>query len=216
VAEPVAVAGQPLLRRYLRGPHTSWLQAGRVVSCDDRGVALWLPIGAGFGFRQQPDGSPVRAAPIAAFGQARLKTSSWQDRSALILLRPGRAQSVWWYFRNEAFLGWYVNLEDRSPLWLRDGVLGVDVWDHELDLVVKPDRSWAWKDEDDLAAVTGQPGYWDEAKAAAIRAEGLRTVAEIESASFPFDGTWCDFRPDPSWPVTPLPEPLSPILEWTG
>jgi hypothetical protein len=214
VAESVAsaTAGQPMLRRYLRGPHTSWLQAGRVVSDDERGVAFWLPVGSGFAFRQRPDGSPVRAEPISEFGAAELKSGNWQGRSALILMRPGMAQSVWWYFQGEVFVGWYVNLEDRSPMWFHDGVFGVDVHDHELDLVVGPDRSWWWKDEDDLAAVTGLPGYWDEAKSAMIRAEGLRSVAEIESGAFPFDGTWCDFRPDPSWPLTPLPDPLTPIL----
>lgn len=23
----------------------------------------------------------------------------------------------------------------------------------------------------------------------------------VEAGAFPFDGTWCDFRPDPAWAV---------------
>jgi len=38
-----------------------------------------------------------------------------------------------------------------------------------------------------------------------IRAEGERVIADIEAARFPFDGTWCDFRPDPAWPTPVLP-----------
>jgi Protein of unknown function (DUF402) len=219
VAEPVLVStaevtpGRPLLRRYRRGQHNSWLQACRVVANQARGVFLWLPVGAGFGCRLRPDGSAVRAAPIADFGEAQLWIGGWRGRSALIFMPTGLAHSVWWFFDGSVFSGWYVNLEDRSEFWLHDGLLGVDVEDHELDLVVSPERSWQWKDEDDLAAVTGQPGYWDEDKSAKIRAEGLRAVAAIEAAQFPFDGSWCDFSPEPSWQVPVLPHPV-PDFRW--
>jgi hypothetical protein len=205
--------GRPLLRRYRRGENNSWLQACRVVASQASGLFLWLPVGAGFAFRQRSDGSALRAAPIAEFGEWPLRTASWQGRSALILMPAGRAHSVWWFFDGSRFSGWYVNLEDRSGFWLHDGLLGVDVSDHELDLVVSPQRSWQWKDEADLAAVTGQPGYWDESKSAEIRAEGLAVAAAIEAAEFPFDGSWCDFQPAPSWPVPALPQPV-PEFRW--
>lgn len=212
--EPGTIAaGQPLLRRYRRGTSTSWLQACRVVAGDPWGVFCWLPVGAGFGSRQRPDGSQVRAAPIADFGAAELRTGSWQGRSALIGMPAGRAYSVWWLFDGADFGGWYVNLEARSRFWLHDGLLGVDVIDHELDIVVGPDRSWQWKDEADLVAVTGLDGYWDSRASEEIRAEGRRVIADIEAARFPFDGSWCDFRPEPSWPIPGLPEPL-PDFRW--
>lgn len=219
MAEPTAVSpaaispGQPLLRRYRRGDCNSWLQACRVVASEAHGLFLWLPVGAGFAFRQRPDGSPVRAAPIADFSTAKLRTGRWQGRSALILMPTGRAHSVWWFFDGSRFSGWYVNLEDRSELWLHEGLLGVDVQDHELDIVVSPQRSWQWKDEADLEAVTGLPGYWDECKSAEIRAEGLRSVAEIEAAGFPFDGSWWNFKPESSWPIPALPHPV-PDFGW--
>ena len=214
LVDPAALApGQPLLRRYRRGPNTSWLQACRVVAADERGVFGWVPVGAGFGFRQRPDGSAVRAAPIADFASARLRTGSWEGRSALILMPPDRAHSVWWYFAGAEFSGWYVNLEARSRFWHVSGLSGVDLVDHELDIVVAPDRSWQWKDEDDLTAVTGLAGYWDAPASDEIRAEGRRVLAEVEAGRFPFDGSWCDFRPDPAWPLPRLPEPL-PDFDW--
>jgi hypothetical protein len=215
VAEPVAVdplgvpVGAELLRRYLRGPHASWLQATRVVAVDERGLLLWLPVGAGFASRIKPDGTAVRAEPIEEFGAAQLRAGSWLGRSALILMPPGRTHSVWWWFSHHSghrFDGWYVNLEARSPLWVEDGVLGLDVWDAELDIVALPDRTWQWKDIDDLAAVTDLPGYWDADGAAEIWKEGFRVVADLDAGRFPFDGTWCDFEPDPSWPIPQLPE----------
>jgi hypothetical protein len=94
-----------------------------------------------------------------------------------------------------------VNLERPAHRWRG----GIDVLDHALDIVVQPSRSWAWKDEDDFADRTGSPLFWDERQAQGIRAEGLRVTALADSARFPFDGTWCGFRPDPSWPPSRLP-----------
>ncbi|HEV2888263.1 MAG TPA: DUF402 domain-containing protein [Jatrophihabitans sp.] len=205
--------GRPLLRRYRRGAATSWLQACRVVAGDESWLFGWLPVGAGFAFRQRPDGSAVRAAPIAEFAEARLRTGGWQGRSALIGMPTGRAHSVWWFFDGADFSGWYVNLEARTRCWLHDGLYGVDVIDHELDIVVAPDRSWQLKDEAELGEVTGLPGYWDTGGSAEIRAEAGRVIAELEAGRFPFDGSWCDFRPDPAWPIPRLPEPL-PDFEW--
>lgn len=220
MAEPVGPVGpeslevgQPLLRRYRRGVVTSWLQACRVVAVDSGAVLCWIPVGGGFAFRQLADGSPVRAAPIADFEAARLAIGGWQGRSALILMPPGRAHSVWWFFSGDEFDGWYVNLEARTGLWRYGDQYGVDVTDHELDLVIDPDRGWQWKDEAELDAVTGQPGYWDAAASAGIRAEGRRVLDDLAAGGFPFDGSWCDFRPDPAWPVPRLPDPL-PDFRW--
>ena len=42
--------------------------------------------------------------------------------------------------------------------------------------------------------------------AEAFRAEGERQIALATRRSFPFDGTLCDFRPDPGWAPPQLPE----------
>ncbi|HST46454.1 DUF402 domain-containing protein [Jatrophihabitans sp.] len=217
MAEPVEPGsiepGQPLLRRYRRGSATSWLQACRVVAADARGLYCWLPVGAGFASRQRPDGSLVRAAPTEEFAAAELRTGSWQGRSVLIWMPAGRAHSVWWFFTGGEFSGWYVNLEDRSEFWRHGDWYGVDLTDHELDVVVAPDRVWQWKDEAELDAVTGLPGYWDARRSAGIREEARRVVVDVEEGRFPFDGSCRDFRPDPDWPIPRLPEPL-PDFYW--
>jgi len=44
--------------------------------------------------------------------------------------------------------------------------------------------------------------YW-VSEAAPVWAEGHRVIELIEAGSFPFDGTWCQWRPDPSWTRPP-------------
>jgi hypothetical protein len=100
-----------------------------------------------------------------------------------------------------------VNLEEHAVRWDDGGVAGVDVVDQDLDVVVAPDRSWRWKDEDEFAERLAFPGHYWVSDEAAVRAEGLRVIKQAEAGDFPFDGTWTDFRPDPSWPVpTALPD----------
>lgn len=116
------------------------------------------------------------------------------------------AYSLRWFFAADGtFTGWYVNLEAPQVRWDDGDLAGVDTSDHELDLVVTPDRQVIWKDEAAFAERTGHPRYWDAAQAAAIRAVGTALADRARAGRFPFDGTWCDFRPDPSWSVPTLP-----------
>ncbi|KIQ65743.1 hypothetical protein TR51_18460 [Kitasatospora griseola] len=180
------------------------LQCGRVVADDDRGLLVWASAGSATVQRVTLDGAPTRSLPLA--DEMRLPTlavpSTWQPYGTLILTPPEAAHSVWWSFDpGGSFVGWYVNLE--SPVGRWNG--GTDHIDQALDILVAPDRSWRWKDEDEFAEQTGHPFFWTEEGAAAIRAEGERMIALAEAGAFPFDGTWCDFRPDPNWPHTALP-----------
>ncbi|MER8037328.1 hypothetical protein [Streptomyces hydrogenans] len=63
----------------------------------------------------------------------------------------------------------------------------------------------AVEDEDEFLDLTGRPGFWDADGAAAVRAEGERMAARAAAGEFPFDGTWCAFRPEPEWGASTLP-----------
>jgi hypothetical protein len=124
---------------------------------------------------------------------------SWAG-DALMLHPPGAGYSVWWFFGpGHRFAGWYVNLEHPSVRWADGELLGIDTIDWDIDITVAPDRSWKWKDEEQFAKHMQYDHYWVDDEAA-VRAAGAEAVGLIKSAAFPFDGTWCDFRPDPSWP----------------
>ncbi len=62
-----------------------------------------------------------------------------------------------------------------------------------LDVVLAPDGSWSWKDEDDLAEAL-ELGIFDAAQAAEIRAEGERVIAE-----HPWPTGWEQRRPPLEW-----------------
>jgi protein associated with RNAse G/E len=176
----------------------------RVVLEDSRGLLTWRPIGTPYWMRRTVDGRDRREVPFRERHTVswELAPMTWAGRHVLHLFRPGRAHSVWWMFDEEFRLDcWYVNLE-APPARRPDGV---DTFDHALDIVVRPDRTWRWKDEDEYLERIGRPAYWNATQAAEIRAEGERVVTDNEAARFPFDGTWLDFRPDPSWPLPDRP-----------
>jgi hypothetical protein len=198
--------GRTVLRRYWRAGRIGFLNAMRVVADDHRGLWLWQPIGGPYWRLRLPDGRTHHDVTIDRFGDAPLVEEAWAGSAVLVLMPPGRAWSVWWFFAPDGtFEGWYGNLEDPYARWDDGTVAGVDTTDHALDLWIEPDRSWRWKDEDELAERTGHPLYWTAAGAAGIRAVGAELARLAEAGTFPFDGAMCDFRPDPAWPLPTRP-----------
>jgi hypothetical protein len=125
---------------------------------------------------------------------------AWSGPDILMFFPTGAAHSVWWFWRDDgAFDCWYVNLEEPGVWWRDSDAAGVDVCDQDLDIVARPDRVWRWKDEDEFAERLAFPDDYWVADEAAVRAEGRRVVGLIEAGAFPFDGTWCDWRPDSTW-----------------
>jgi hypothetical protein len=195
---PTYAYGQIVLHRGFNRDELHWVTANRVVLHDHRGLLLWRAPGAAFATRFTADGRLLRDMTLPEWASQRteLRVRPWHGPSVLTLVRPGRMHSVWWWFRDGLFDGWYVNLEQPSVLW--GG--GVDFSDQDLDLVVNPDRTWSWKDEHELASRLAHPeSYWVP-DPAAVREEGERVIEDVEAGRFPFDGTWCDLE-TPDWPV---------------
>jgi hypothetical protein len=122
----------------------------------------------------------------------------WRGSHALRLLGSGAAHGIYLFWAEEdwAFQGWYVDLQ--APY--RRSSVGFDTRDHALDVVVEPDGSWRWKDEDHLELATFL-GAFTAQEAAQIRAEGERVVGE-----WPFPTGWEGWRADPTWSIPSLPE----------
>ena len=160
-------------------------QACRVVEETEDLLALWIPAG-----------SPAKVPG----GGLRIPGEEWElvdtapKREQLCVARRGRRHSVYLFWTDEREVDhWYVNFEQP----LRRTALGVDTFDEKLDLIVQPDGSYRWKDEDELeqAAAAGSRSP------AAVRAEAERVLAE-----WPFPTGWEDWRPDPAWTVPRLPK----------
>jgi hypothetical protein len=188
--------GEVLVRRHWHGGRVVLLQLARVAADDEHGLRLWMPAGSPFWRLADRD---------AGQDGARLVRQVWTGTDVMIWMPENKPYSVHWLWADGAFAGWHANLEEPYVRWADRGCAGVDTADQTLDVVIRPDRSWRWKDEDEFHARTGHPLYWTPSQAAAIRATADRLVRLAEAGQFPFDGTWCGFRPDASWTVPPLP-----------
>jgi hypothetical protein len=185
------VTPEPFIRRFLHPDgRIAAAQSMFVVSDDDRGLLLWSDIGSASMRRTDLSGTPTRELPVAEelAMTTMLAPAVRENLKSLLLLPPGAAHSVSWsWLADGTFTGWYVNLETPALRWAG----GVDCQDQILDLVVAPDRTWSWKDEDDFA-LRGEPG---------VRAEGERVARMVDAGEFPFDDTFvdftCDFGPAP-------------------
>jgi hypothetical protein len=187
-------SGDVALLRFLRYGQVRRATPHVVVQDADGVVALYAPVGAP-GKVAVWDGSPIRGQ---ADREWELRDHVWDSFRVLRLVRWGRGHSLdlFWEGRSGDFAGWYVNLQEP----LRRARLGFDTDDLVLDVWVKPDGSWSWKDEDELHEAV-RLGRFTEAEAGEIRAEGERVLAE-----WPFPTGWEEWRPDPGWPVPVLPD----------
>jgi len=202
--------GREVFYRNIDGARLACVRPCRVISDDDRGLLLWMARGSAVVLEVAEDGRGIRDMPFSEWigVRTRLVSGAWQGPGLLKFIPPAADHSVW-FFRDDAgnFTNWYVNLEERALPWDDGPAAGVDVIDQDLDIVVRPDRTWRWKDEDEFAERLAYPDHYWVHDEAAVRAHGLEVIKQIEAGDFPFDGTWTDFRPDPTWTVaTKLPD----------
>jgi uncharacterized protein len=148
-------------------------------------IALWFPAGAPQRLPAEQHGELLRIV----LDEWTLVPGMW-GRSGLMIARPGAAHSIWIWLDSP---GWYVNLEEP----MRRTSSGFDRLDQKLDIVVAPDGTYRWKDEDELEQAAAA-GLLD---AAEVRAEAQRVLEE-----WPFPTGWEDWRPDPAWPIPQLPD----------
>jgi Protein of unknown function (DUF402) len=178
----------------------------RVVRDDGDLVALSFPRGTQW---KAPTSDPARPwnsdrgerlAECAALGDWVFRDAEW-DVDTLSLMRRGDWHAVWvsWLPSGEHW-GWYVNFQEP----FRRSRRGFETMDLMLDLIVDADRTWRWKDEDELATFL-ERGVLDSALCDRIRAEGLRVAARAERNEPPFCDPWPEWRPDPAWEKPELP-----------
>jgi hypothetical protein len=171
-----------------------------VVRDDDDLVAYWQPIGAPSikpELVEHTPGTPRRWVE----GNWYLTESTWRWAELLVLVRPGDGRATWRrWSADRTFQGWAVNMQSE----LTRTRLGFVVWDHQLDLLVDPDRAWRWKDEEELE-LTVELGRMTGEEADAVRAVGEAAVRDIDSGAWPYDAGFETWTPDPSWRLPTLP-----------
>ena len=127
----------------------------------------------------------------------------WDTNRLLLILEPEKCYSIilFWDHVSNNFLCYYVNFQ--APFQRRYD--NVDTLDFELDLIINPDFSMEWKDENDYQMAIDHglvlPEWLDE-----IEKAKPEILERIENRQYPFDGSWLDWKPDPSWKPPKLPE----------
>ena len=177
-----------------------------LVEDDGERVALWFPKGTAWKAPTSPPSRPraatrgERLAGALAHRDWVFVDASW-DVSTLVLICADDWHAVWVSWLDDGTQwGWYVNLQEpfrRTPA-------GYETMDLVLDVVIDLDRSWRWKDEDELATFVAT-GVFDDSLARRLREEGLRVAGRAERGEPPFSEPWAEWRPDPSWRLPTLP-----------
>jgi len=172
---------------------------------EDR-LLLWIPRGTR---RKVPATPPDRPDPPVRKDRVieNLARCDWDmtdhvwDVSSLWILRPGDWHAVWvsWVGAG-AHLGWYVNLQ----MPYRRTAIGIEAMDLMLDVVVEPDRTWRWKDDDEFEEILAR-GIFDPVTGARVRREAENVIRDLGDGDARFAEPWPSWRPDPAWPLPVLP-----------
>ena len=133
----------------------------------------------------------------------KLEKYMWRTNRLLLLFEPEKYYSTIYFWNNTSheFLCYYINFQvpfQRSQS-------SIDTLDLDLDLIIHPDLSFEWKDEDDYHRAIEQGAIspeWIEGMEGAKQ----EIFARLEKRQYPLDGAWLNWLPDPNWLPPKLPE----------
>lgn len=163
---------------------------------------LFVPVGTKYLHRNRKrvDGEIV-------FGPSGPLREDWAELQVhtldqVMIFYSSRRYSIWmrWNHGSGRFEGWYVDLQTPP----RRTAIGFDTQDNDLDIVVDPDLSWKWKDQNDVDAMV-KHRVWTPDDAELLLEDGRRAIQLIESRSDPFSEAWMDYVPDTALEPATLP-----------
>ena len=126
----------------------------------------------------------------------------WRTNRLLLLLEPEKYYSImhFWDHASNEFLCYYINFQ----LPFQRSAYGVDTLDLDLDIVINPDLSFEWKDEDDYQKAIDHGVIFPE-WVAGIEDAKKDVFDKLEKRGYPFDGSWLNWMPDSNWSPPKLP-----------
>jgi protein associated with RNAse G/E len=127
----------------------------------------------------------------------------WRTNRLLLLIEPQKYYSTIYFWNGDSneFLCYYINFQ----LPFQRSHCGIDTLDLDLDLIINPDFSYEWKDvEDYQKAIEEQLIFPEWTKEIDIAKKEI--LDKLEERQYPYDGSWLNWTPDPSWTPPKLPE----------
>src|SRR5687768_15073890 len=133
----------------------------------------------------------------------KLENYAWRTNRLLILLELDTYYSTMYFWRADSndFLLYYINFQ----LPFQRSHCGIDTLDMDLDLIINPDFSFRWKDEDDYQKAIDHEVIMPE-WTQAIEIAKNEIFNKLEKRQYPYDGSWLNWMPDPNWLPPKLPE----------
>jgi hypothetical protein len=189
--------GDVIVRREVLNDGRPWLaMTVYVVEDSDDQLVTYLPGGSEFGFLE---GEFPTADGLHPWNR---DDRRWEGHGTLMVQRPGDEHALWhlWTGPDRALQCWYVNLQEA----FRRTAIGYDTQDLELDIVVSPDGTWAFKDRELLAGHV-EIGRYTAQQMDRVIALGDALGAQLDAGHRWWDETWSAWTPDPSWRAVPLP-----------
>ena len=162
-------------------------------------IVLWMAPGTIYKHPRELDNDRIPELFAAPW---RLVDVEWHGSGCLYVSEPDSWHVVMYFWSDDhtIFDHWYVNLQTpykRTPL-------GFDYLDQELDLVIRPDRSWSVKDEDRFESAIAR-GVIDRPHATRVRQEVDRVVASLDDPTSVFNQGWERWTPPGEFAVPALP-----------
>ncbi len=132
-----------------------------------------------------------------------METYLWRENRLLLLIEPNKFYStiLFWNHAGNNFSCYYINFQ----LPYRRLPNAIDTLDLDLDLIIHPDFRLEWKDETDYQTAI-EEGIIIPEWVAEIDVAKAEILANIERRVYPFDGSWLNWMPDPTWSPPKLPE----------
>lgn len=174
-----------------------------VIADDDQHLAVWMAAGTRMLYQVSTDGQDLRSlSGTDRFTAPRAQAvRNWVGSGILAVFQPNTMYSVWFFETKPGVRNsYYVNIEEEFTL----SDSGIETSDLVLDVLVGPDRTCTFKDEDELE-LAHRAGVFSTAKAEQIRQVAQQAVKDVEHWEFPFNAGYEGFQPDPEWTVPTLP-----------
>jgi len=197
--------GDSVIVRGVYNDQPTYVQSVRVIkdAPDETALLVWpgAECAAPKGYIQYGHGAWDRWSETLS-NTLQMEKYIWHTNRFLILLEPEKFYSTIyiWNAASDQFVCYYVNFQ----LPFRRTRLGFDTLDLDLDIVIEASYKWQWKDMDEYEhgiRVGGIQSDWVKS----IDLAQEEVFARIANRSYPFDASWLDWQPDPTWPAPCLP-----------
>ena len=140
---------------------------------------------------------------VALGGEWSMLRTPWTKCRVLHFLEPDQFYSIsmFWDAQSGRLRDYYLNFQ----MPVERSAVGFDTLDLDLDIVVRPDFSWSWKDVDDWERAIDS-GALSDFQIQGVETVKAEAVDRIERDRLSHLDEWLTWTPPDNWPPAELPD----------